>query len=175
MHIKKNQILLSLAFFLAFSAYLIIPAVFPSCNLSFFVPFLIIVFYKRPFAAALVFAFLCGLLMDLVADYQHLGLYTLNYCATTAILFPQKRHFFKDSPTTIPLMTLLFVLISTVIQLFLIYSFEKGIPLSWGWVGTDLILMPLFDSLYAYIFFTLPNFFMPVAKKREYFLRAKSK
>lgn len=150
------------------------PGFLPAWKLSFFVPFLIITLYKRPFATCLGYAFFCGFLMDIVSDYHHLGIYTLNYCATCAILFPQKRHFFKDSATTIPLMTFLFVLLSTLIQLFLIYSFEKGIPLSWSWVGTDLILMPLFDSLYAYLLFTLPNFFMPIAAKREYFLKKRT-
>ena len=149
---------------------MILPNFFPSLKLFFFVPFLIIVFYKKPLVSALWLSLFCGLFVDLVGDQQYLGLYSLNYCLCTLLLYPQKRHFFRDKVTTIPLMTFFFSVVSTLIQVFLVYSFEIGIPLSWKWVGTDLLAMPALDALYGYFFFTLPNVFLPQAAKREYFL-----
>lgn len=108
--------------------------------------------------------------MDLLSSQQHLGLYALNYCLTLWMIYPQKRNFFEDRLSTLPVMTYLFSFLSTLIHLLLLDSFEKSLSLSWIWVGTDLLLMPLADAFYAFIWFTLPSLFMPRAPKREYFV-----
>ncbi len=171
MFIKKEQFRLCLAFFTALASLLLLPIYLPWAKLTFFAPFLVIAYYKTNFPKSFLLAFGCGTFLDFISNNQHFGIYALNYCLTTVLLYSQKRHFFRDKPLTIPIMTLIFAFLSTCIQIPLLYSFEKGFLLSWQWVGTDLLLMPVCDALYAYLLFTLPNIYLPLAKKREYFLK----
>lgn len=108
--------------------------------------------------------------MDLLSSHRHLGLFALNYCFVTTLLYPQKQHFFEDSISTLPIMCFFFAVASTLIQIPLHRVFESPIALSQDWWLNDLILMPLFDALYGLVWFTLPGFFLPRKSKREYFL-----
>jgi rod shape-determining protein MreD len=143
-----------------------IPSLFPIFKLTFFAPFFIIAYYKKPLISCLWMAFFCGLIMDIFSPPQRLGTYALNYCMTTLILYSQKQNFFEDSYTTLPVMTFLFALLSTILQTAMLEILGLGLPLSFSWALTDLLVMPSFDSLYAFFFFAI---FMPRASHREYF------
>jgi rod shape-determining protein MreD len=160
------------AFLSTLSLTLFIPALFPSLRLNFFVPFLIILYYQRPFLNCLWFSFLCGMILDLLSSHPRLGVFTVSYCLTTALLFGQRRNFFADSVTTMPIMTYFFCFLSTLLQAVLIYIFDRGLSLSWGWVIADLFLMPVLDACYAFGLFILPSFLFGKPQKRgkEYFL-----
>lgn len=168
--LNKDFFRITLAFFFASVPALCFPVLAPSWRLTFFAPFLIILYYKLTFYQTLGFAFFCGLIIDVLSSYHHLGLHATAYCATTWILYTQKRHFFEDRLSTLPLMTAFFSLCFTVFLLILSFTFEKGIPLSWPLMFTDFLFMPLCDALYAFILFTLPAIFMPRTPRREYFL-----
>lgn len=135
---------------------LFLPALIPNIHLLFFAPALIILYYKKPLVFCLWVSLFCGLLLDLLAGQHRLGLHAINYCLVTGLLYQQKRNFFEDSLTTLPIMTFFFAVLSTTIQVVLLYIFETGIAVSWEWVGIDLLIMPLFDAFYAFFFFTLP-------------------
>jgi rod shape-determining protein MreD len=132
------------------------PALFPQCRLFFFAPFIIILLYKKRFITCLWGALFCGLFIDLLSSYSHLGIHALNYTLTAGILYRQRRHFFADSPTTLPIMVYLFSLIATIIQLPLLYVFEQKLTISGEWIRTDLIFMPILDSFFAFILYILP-------------------
>jgi rod shape-determining protein MreD len=132
------------------------PALFPSWRLMFFAPFLIILFYQKPFLTCLWISLLCGLLLDLLSSHVRIGMYAIDYCLTTWILYQQRRNFFADSLSTLPLMTFFFSVLATILQLGLIYVFQQKVIVSWQWVFTDLIYMPVFDALFAFSFFVLP-------------------
>jgi len=138
-------------------AALFMPTLLPWCRLTFFAPFLIMVYYEKALASSLWLAFLCGIIVDLQAAHLQLGLVTLSYCLTTWILYARKRFFFEDKITTIPLMTFFFSILSTLILAVLFRLFEGHIGLSWLWVITDLFIMPVVDGFYALAFFTLPS------------------
>ncbi len=172
---RKESVRLILAFLFAFVPFIFLPVFFSFLHLTFFAPFLIIAYYKKPFAVALWFSLLCGLLMDLVSSQHHLGLHAFAYGCTTWVLYGQKRHFFEDRPSTLPIMTAFFAVLSTLIQIAMLALFEIPLPISWAWVASDLVLMPVLDALYAFVWFTLPSLFMPRIPRHEYFLQKDNK
>lgn len=135
-------------------------------------PLLVILFYKKTFFVCLWWTFACGIFMDLLASHAQFGLYAVNYCATTALLYGQRRNFFADSLSTLPLMTFFFSVSSTLIQAGLVFTFEKENVFSWQWAATDLIYMPALDSVYAFTFFIFPSLCFGKRPRRgkDYFL-----
>lgn len=162
---------IDLCFFLALIPSLFMPVLFPFIRVFFFVPFLVILFYKKKLSICLWSALLCGLIVDLYS-YSRFGIEAFSYVCTTWILYRYKRHFFADSLSTLPLMTFLFSSLATFIQLLLVYTFEKNIQISWQWWFSDLLLLPLIDSFYGFCLYIIPGwlFGKPVRKGRDYFL-----
>lgn len=128
---------------------LTLPLLFPSLRLFYFSPFLVFCFYRNSFSSCLWWALLCGLIVDLLSNQTRLGTYALNYCLTTAFLYGYKQHFFEDRLSTLPVMTFCFAILSTAIQVGILYGFGKPFTLSWEWIKSDLFWMPLQDALYA--------------------------
>lgn len=131
-------------------------ALFPQAKLLAFSPFLALVFNHSSFQASLWIATLCGLIVDLFSSEFHLGIHALNYCFTTLVLFHQKKHFFEDKPLALSLFTLLISIVSSLLQLLLISVFDRALPFSSRLVVADLLIMPLFDAIYAFIWFCSP-------------------
>ncbi|WP_166158657.1 MULTISPECIES: hypothetical protein [unclassified Neochlamydia] len=71
------------------------------------------------------------------------------------MIYPQKRHFFADHLSTLPIMTFLFSFTITFFQVIFLYIL--GTPLSIGmrWIVSDLFVMPLGDALFAFLYFIL--------------------
>lgn len=105
--------------------------------------------------------------MDLMGSHLHLGIYGLTYYLTTLILFKQRRFFFDDSLTTLPIMTALFSAISTVVLVITLFFLEGGVPLSWNWVYTDLIAYSLIDACYAFLCFQAPSLLMQLWAQKK--------
>lgn len=172
MQINLDQKRLDVAFAICLLLTLGLPALFPNIRLTFFAPFLIIACYKASLKKCLWIALLCGVIVDLLSSYTRFGLYSLDYCATLFILYPQRRNFFADSLSTLPIMTFLFALLSTLLMALLLYSIETINVFSWGWVFTDLLMMPAVDGFYAYFIFILPALLFGKRRRagKEYFL-----
>lgn len=153
----------SLLFFYTLTLMILLPQM----PLLYFAPFLVISFYKQTFTTCLWLSLLCGLIVDLFAAQTRLGLYGINYCITTFFLYSQRTHFFEDSLSTVPILTLFFSISSTLIQTALLYAMGQDLLLSWMWVRSDLFLMPLVDAVYAAIAFTLPSLFIPRIKPKR--------
>ncbi len=98
--------------------------------------------------------------MDLFASRWRLGIHVVTYCLTTVVLYRGKAHFFEDKISTLPTMTLLFAVISTLIETVLLGVFSSGLPFSWGWTATDLVLLPVADAIYAMAWFSLPAYLL---------------
>lgn len=165
---KKN---LKLIFLAVIALSLFLPALFPFFKIQYFIPFLIILIYRKSFIFCLWASMGCGLVLDLLSPHDRIGLYAITYTMTTGIIFRQKRHFFADSLTTLPLMTLLFSIISTAIQALLFSFFQKAIILNLGWIIKDLVFFPLLDMVFAFMVFILPFalFGKPIRKGKDYF------
>lgn len=169
-NLEQKNLTLSLVFVLFLT--LSIPTLFPHMRLLFFAPFLIIVYYKKSFLASLWTSLFCGLFLDLLSSHTHLGFHATSYCLSTALLYSQRRNFFADSLSTLPLMTYFFSSIATLFQMGLMHFFEQRIQFSWEWVMTDLVYMPGLDALYAFACFILPArcFGKRPRRGRDYFL-----
>jgi len=131
----------------------------PSLRLIFFAPFLVIVYYQKSYVSALNYSFLSGLIIDIFTSPTRFGLTALNYTVTSALIYNQKKNFFADNLMTLPLMTFLFSIISSVIGIILLSIFSKSINFSYFFIFSDLTLMPAFDALFSLCWFILPSLF----------------
>ena len=142
----------SIAFLIALASLLF----FPSTHLVFLAPFLIISLYKYPLISALWRALGCGLLFDLLSSTPLFGQTALIYSLATLFLFPQRLNFFEDKLSTLPLMTGLFSLLTTLLNGFLLFFIGRPLNLHWPMVITDFIGMSMIDGVYGLLLFTLP-------------------
>jgi len=124
-------------------------------------------FYRQKKINCLWLAFFCGFLIDLFSAQTRLGFYALTYFLTAEILYSQQRNFFEDRLSTLPIMTFLFVIISTLVQIPLLYVFDIGLDLSMEWLKNDLIVNPFYDAIYAAMAFTLPSILFYRTKPRQ--------
>lgn len=160
-----NQVPLLFSFSLALFFALWGTALLPHLRLLAFAPFLALLYNKRSFVKSLWIASLCGLIIDLLCSELRLGVHALNYCGTTLLLYKQKRHFFEDKALALSLFTLLISIVSTILQFFLISIFGQGLPLSAKLILADLLVMPVADAVYAYLWFTCPMLLYAYIKK----------
>lgn len=166
----KNELIIYFSVGLLFT--LGMPALFPSVKLFYFIPFLIRCYYRKSLNACLFIALITGLFIDLFSAHSRFGMYSANYVVTTYLLYQQKRNFFEDSYSTLPVMTFLFSLLSTLVQLILMLLLDNSmIRLSFFFLVTDFLLMSFLDAVFAGLVFTLPSFIFgkPTRKGSEYF------
>lgn len=129
---------------------------FPFTRFMTFAPFLALSYNRLSFPKSLWLAFGLGFIFDLLSTELHFGLYALNFVLTTALIYPQKRHFFEDKATALSCFTALIAGSSALIQLTLFYLFGKDQAISWRTVISDVLMMPILDGLYAFLWFTCP-------------------
>ncbi len=163
---KKNLIL---AFISSFILTVLMPVIAPSLRLMYFVPFLIILFYQKTLPYSLWYAFFCGLILDLFSVQAPFGFYACIYTLASAIIYQQKRNFFADHLSTLPIMTFLFSVTATLLEVIFLYMFGNRISLGGHWIFSDLLIMPASDALYAFLWFILiPMSFQKKSKRRLY-------
>lgn len=157
----------------SFGLAMVLPLFFPSLHLLFFAPFLVLCFYRCPLSSCLWWALSCGFVIDLLSAQTRLGTYAMNYCLTTLFLYRYKFHFFEDRLSTLPIMTLGFACLSTLIQIAIFYTIGKPLSLSWEWMTNNLFFSPLQDALYAILAFTIPSLVISHIKRRSFFSMAR--
>lgn len=140
------------SFWIALLCALFGPIFFPRLHLLYFAPYLVICVYKHSRLGLLWRASLCGIFLDLLSSTSHFGVSSLNYCFVASVLYGQKRNFFEDKLSTLPLMTFVFSTLSTGFSILLTLLFGNSHTLSWQWVATDLFGMSFVDALYSLIF-----------------------
>jgi rod shape-determining protein MreD len=143
-------------FVLALTAALFGSILFPFFPLKAFAPFLAIAFYRAPFIKALWISCGSGLLLDLFSSEFRFGVQALTLALTTALLFHQKRHFFEEKPIAFSLLTAAISSVATLLQLLFIPLFDRGISFSPLSFLTDVIVLPLVDGLFGFLWFTCP-------------------
>lgn len=131
---------------------------FSPWRLFYFAPLLVHFSYRKSLSATLWIAFSCGLVIDLMSPYSLSPLHSLAYCLTTFAIYPLRKRFFEDRLFTLPLLTVLFSIGLSLIQLVLVALFQGMIHLSWGWAFTDLLFLPILDAIYGFSLYVLgPN------------------
>ena len=131
----------------------------------YFIPFLIICFYKHSLGGCLWWSLACGCIVDLFSGEERMGTFAFNFCATSFCLYRYKFFFFEDRPSTIPLLCLAFSFINQFIQVLTSYAFGRPVPFAYDWIFDVFLIIPLQVSLFAFIFFTLPSLIFSRAKK----------
>lgn len=152
---------------------LAIPSIYPSLRLMFLVPFLVIACYQKTLSRTLWIALGCGLILDLLASYTRLGFYAINYCITLGLIYPQRKNFFADSMSTLPIMTFLFSSISAFIVAIMLYVLEMKNIFSPSWIFADMIALPAADAVFSFLVFILPSYILGKPQRRgsDYFLQ----
>jgi hypothetical protein len=145
---------LAIPFLLALFAALFGTALLPTLHFFAFAPFLAIVYQKRSLAYSLWVATGCGLIVGLLTSEAKLSI--INFVLITLILHRQKRHFFEDHLGTLPIFTFFISSIFTFLQFILLAIADRNPPFSWQLFFTDILIMPLFDALYAVVWFIGP-------------------
>lgn len=163
---------LKLVFIISCVLTLFLPTIIPYAHILYFVPLIVICMYQKTLITCVYYSLVCGLFIDLVSDGDRIGFYAMNYSLSTFILYPQKKNFFADNLTTLPLMTFFYSVISTSLEVAYFLSVSRIPPLTIKWVISDIIVMPSIDAVYAFIIFILPAvlFGKPQRKGTDYFM-----
>jgi hypothetical protein len=153
-------------FIQAFTALVLCTAWAPGLHLNFFAPFLVQVYYAKPFEKALRWAVLCGVIFDFMASEHRFGIMTLTAVVTTFLLYAQKKHFFEDKSLAFLLFSAATSATFFAIQFTLITLLDKGLHMTAWRFCLDLAVMALLDGLFAFLWFTCPIKWYKQVKKR---------
>jgi len=118
-------------------------------------PWIVFVILRSSFPKTACLATLAGALIDLLSE-DPMGIHALNYSLTALFLYSLRKHFLYDRPLHLSLFTALFSATSTLLQLFLLFLFDRRVPFSGKWLFADLIGMPIADGIYALLWFAAP-------------------
>ena len=138
-------------FFLLFSSTLI-----PYIKLSPLSIFLAFLYHRYPLEKCLWISALSGLSLDLLNADARLGIHALTLTLTTLLIYKQKHHFFEDKPLALALFTLPISILWTSLEWLVMPLSGLFCTFSPSLFVTDLFVMPLVDTLYAWLLFCLP-------------------
>jgi rod shape-determining protein MreD len=96
-----------------------------------------------------------GAILDLFSN-DPMGVHALNYTLIALTLYRYKRFFSYEQPFHLGLFTFFVSFTSTLLQIFLLFLFDRRIPFTGEWVFGDLLIMPIADALYAIVWFAYP-------------------
>lgn len=143
-------------FALATSFALVGSVFFPLIRLCPFCPFFAIAYHRLTLVKSLWLSLGCGLILDLLSSQMHFGTYSLAYFLTTTILYQQKRHFFEEKPSALCLFSAVISSVSSLVLLLIAYGFDKQITISLALFISEVVIMPVLDAAYAFIWFACP-------------------
>lgn len=152
------------AFFLALFAFFIQGIFIPKIAILAFSPFLAYALLLSKFPKAFILSIIAGGCMDLFSS-DPFGVHALNFSIVTFSFHRLKKHFLYEKPLHLSLLSILISMHSTFLGFFLLFLFDRRVPFSGRWVFTDLIGMPIFDGLYAFVWFSAPITLFQFIKK----------
>ena len=136
-------------------ALLLQGSLLPGLHLIAFAPWIALVSLKCSTPRALWLSAISGALVDLFSD-DPMGLHALGYTLSCLLLLRLKKHFLFNNPFHLSLFTFFVSSISTLLQLILLFLFDRRVPFSGRWIFADLVGMPAVDALYAFVWFAAP-------------------
>ena len=163
-----------IGFVLSSLVFIFQKAVSPFLFFNAFAPTLSINILSLNKEKALWIAFASGLLVDLFTSTK-MGIWSLNFCICTLILFRFKVHFYKDKFLHVGIFAAIFSSLSSALHTFITFLFGSEIPFSLKWVVTDCIIMPTIDGLYTIVWFFLSFWLYDQAKSKIFLLKSKLK
>lgn len=148
--------MLIFAFILASIALFVQGILVPRLAILAFAPYLSLLTLRNlALPRALWLSAFAGCLVDLFSDHP-MGLHALNYTLCTMFLFRFRKHFSHNDPLHLSLFTGIISLVSTILQLSLLFLFDRRVPFDGKWIFTDIIGMPVIDAVYAFVWFAAP-------------------
>jgi rod shape-determining protein MreD len=166
--------MLIFSFFLATGALLLQGVLLPRLAILAYAPWIALVALRCSQKKALWLSAAAGAVIDLLSD-DPMGLHALNYTLCTALIYRFRKHFLYDQPLHLSIFTALFSLLSTVLQLTLLFLYDQKVPFGGKWIVADLIGMPLIDALYAFVWFAAPLIFFEKVRSSYILFRLKRK
>lgn len=160
-----KQKVLWIGFVLSLIATLLAPGLIPNINFMTFAPFFVLVILYCRLSTILWISFLCGLILDLFSSTK-MGLYILNYCFTSFLLYRQKRNFIEEKLINFLMFTGIYSFTATLLQLMIRYIFDKNAVFFHYKYFIDMITMPFLDAVYAYIWFYIPLYLWNLLEKK---------
>jgi cell shape-determining protein MreD len=127
----------------------------PSLPILPFIPFIAFSLLLQSLPKTLFLSALCGLLVDFISA-DPFGIHTLNHAATSAFCFRGKSFFSAESPLQYSLYTAICSFVSTNFQIALLFLFDRRVSFQGTWWLTEWTMLPVFDALYAFIWFAGP-------------------
>ena len=146
----------------------------PLVFFSAFVPILSINILSLNKEKALWIAFASGLLVDFFTSTK-MGIWPLNFCLCTLILFRFKSHFYKDKFLHVGMFAAIFSSLSSILHAIISFLFNSKIPFSGRWMITDCIIMPIIDGAYTIAWFFISFWLYDQTKSKLFLLKAKLK
>lgn len=158
MKITSRQLII--LFLLAYCLTLLFPALFPFIALRPLIPIFLLTLYSCPQLRSMQLAAIYGLMIDLSIPETPFGSFCLIYTLTMGIIYGQKRTFFEDHPTTIPILSLEISILLSLMEFALMAIIGKPLAISWGWVLLDLLVYSGLDALFSmvWIWYAVPYF-----------------
>lgn len=120
-----------------------------------FIPFVILSALLRPLSKALFYSCLAGFLVD-VLGADPFGIHALNYTLIAALCYRNRSRFSAEAPVQLSLCAAFGSFVSTQLQILLLFLFDRRILFEGKWWIAEWTLLPLFDGLYTFIWFTGP-------------------
>src|SRR5581483_267776 len=119
---------IAVAFASAFILAIIFPSFFSRVEINFFVAPLVFSLYVLSKTQVAWLALLSGCFLDCLNVLPRLGFTGFFFLSAALLLFPQRHYFFKDSSSTLPIMTYLFSALSSMIQGLIASLFDLPAP-----------------------------------------------
>ena len=145
-------------FFVLASAVLFLQGVdIPGISINAYIPWiaLLILREQKSFLKPLFGAASCGILLDLLSD-SPFGLYPISYTATTALFFRFRNHFHYGEPLQLALFSSGFSLFASISGGFILFLFDRRVPVSGEWMLINWLIASLIDGVYSLLWFSGP-------------------
>jgi rod shape-determining protein MreD len=131
-------------------------------KLTYFAPFLILIFYKTSIYTSIWLSIISGLILDLFSS-SYFGLNAICYASASVFLYNEKKYFSLKN-INISIFTAIYSFIFSLFYPLCLFIFEKGIKITFKWMITDLLIMPFIDGIYAFLLFAIPLIFIQKTK-----------
>lgn len=143
------------AFFLATTALFIQSILLPHFTILAYAPWIALVVLSCDIPKCLYLSCFAGAVLDLLTD-DPMGVHALNYTLIAWFLFRYRKYFLFSSPIHLSVFTLFVSFGSTLLQLFLLFLFDRRVPFTGQWAFGDLFIMPIADAVYAFFWIACP-------------------
>lgn len=134
--------------------------------ISFFIPFLAVILIRKSETFSLFSALGIGLYLDFLSFDVPFGFVCFTYFFAALFLLPLRRLFLEEGSFSLAAISYLLSFFIKVLSVFLLKIMKPVTLFSFSSLAKELLLIPLFDALYALIWFTTPLAIYYILKRK---------